>query len=447
MRSFEALLQVSGWTSEYKSVHKLLAHLERKTKSESSRRHYLETLASLVKRTGKNPERLVSLLKERAEEAVQSFVDGLKRKDYSVRYVNVCLNQLQTFFRVNGFKFAKSLELERYYQPARYRKKPEYIPTAEEILKMANTAGNVRSRALLMVAYESGLRNSTLRAILYGDVKDELDAGKEVVAIPVYPEMKKVDPDACKGSLPYTTFMSREASEAVRVYLNEYERRHGRLRADSTLFQGNRGRPIKRRTLEIIVKKAARTAGIRLWKDVYPHCLRKAFERAVRNSGLDVKDQEFLIGHVFEGSMDAYYDRTKIDELRAKYERVRFFGPTDAEGIRRQAAKDQLKILEALDVLPKEEIESLSEQLERKPIDEIDWKEVVAQLKRESSRARPRQRSVSSDEAEMLLKGGWKFVAGLSNGKVILEGPTQSDSSGLAVHLPHPPPPDDTSLT
>ncbi|MCP8307884.1 MAG: hypothetical protein H3Z53_02700 [archaeon] len=47
--------------------------------------------------------------------------------------------------------------------------------------------------------------------------------------------------------------------------------------------------------------------------------MRKAFERAVRNSGLNIKNQEFLMGHILLGSQDAYYDKTKIDKLRKKY--------------------------------------------------------------------------------------------------------------------------------
>jgi site-specific recombinase XerD len=60
----------------------------------------------------------------------------------------------------------------------------------------------------------------------------------------------------------------------------------------------------------------------------YPHCLRKAFERAVRNSGLDIKGQEFLIGHVLPSSQDTYYDKTKVEELREKYSQIRFFTTT-----------------------------------------------------------------------------------------------------------------------
>ncbi len=45
MRWFEGYLKVDGWSSGCRSVQRLLDHLARKTKSESSRRHHLEIVA------------------------------------------------------------------------------------------------------------------------------------------------------------------------------------------------------------------------------------------------------------------------------------------------------------------------------------------------------------------------------------------------------------------
>ena len=123
---------------------------------------------------------------------------------------------------------------------------------------MVNSAIIPKWKAIILALYTTGLRNSTLRAVLYGDIKSELEHGK-------------------------------------------------------------------------------------------------SFENAVRNGGLDVKDQEYLMGHILPGSQAAYMDKTRIEEFRVKHERIKFFQPSDPEGIRREAAKDQLKMLEALNILPKEE--------------------------------------------------------------------------------------------
>jgi hypothetical protein len=217
------------------------------------------------------------------------------------------------------------------------------------------------------------LRNSTLRAVLYGDVRAELDSGKDVVHVSIYPGMKKVTPNAAKGSIPYETFFSKDALEAIRAYVAEFNQTHqGRpLHDDEPLFQGQiRGRPIKARTLQVIVKSAARRAGLPRWKDVYPHCLRKSFENAIRNSGMDSKDQIFLEGHVLPGSEDTYYDKTRIEEFRQKYRKVMFLPSIlPGEEARKQSILDTLKLLSGLGVTP-ELTDAIRNEVEQAPAQE-----------------------------------------------------------------------------
>jgi hypothetical protein len=88
-------------------------------------------------------------------------------------------------------------------------------------------------------------------------------------------------------------------------------------------------KPLTKDALCLIVKSTARRAGLRDWKNVYPHCIRKASESYFRgrtSTGipLDVKTQEFFMGHILPGSQDTYYDKTKIEELRKAYSTLIF---------------------------------------------------------------------------------------------------------------------------
>lgn len=65
----------------------------------------------------RSPDELVSLPKGRVEELLQGFVDGLAERGLSIRYVNCVLADLRLFFKVNGFKNDRELEVERYHQP------------------------------------------------------------------------------------------------------------------------------------------------------------------------------------------------------------------------------------------------------------------------------------------------------------------------------------------
>jgi integrase len=88
-------------------------------------------------------------------------------------------------------------------------------------------------------------------------------------------------------------------------------------------------KPLTPRQLQIIVKSAAKRSGMSQWEHVYPHCLRKSFETVLHSqlidgSNMDVKVQEFLMGHILPGSQDAYFDSSKVEKMRILYSKLRF---------------------------------------------------------------------------------------------------------------------------
>lgn len=329
-------LRVNEWRSSYRSVNNMLLHLIRKSKSEGSRRLYLWHLSKFCQYTHRKPNELVALRRSQVEKLVQEYADSLM--EASPRYSNLAVAVLKAFFGVNGFKRAKALELETYHAPPRFRISPEYIPTKSEVYRMADSACSLRDRAMILTLFSTGLRNSTLRAIRCGDIAEELRNNCVNVKVPVYPEMKKLAPNACKGRIPYYVFTSDEATQALKLYLNERKEKHGDIEGSEPLFcteynqidrNSRRRNPVSSRYVEIIVKSAAKRAGINQWKAVHPHCLRKAFESVLRNqlvdgSNLDVKTQEFFMGHVLPGSQDPYFDRSKVEHMRIQYSRLRF---------------------------------------------------------------------------------------------------------------------------
>ena len=204
---------------------------------------------------------------------------------------------------------------------------------------MANVAGSLKNRAIILVFVSSGLRVATLRAITYGDLKEELEKGLDFVQIRVYGGMKKIVPNACKGHREYVTFITPEATEAIRDYLKERALKYGEISEKEPLFIPELGRlrrdkrvikPLTNRVIQMVVKKAARKAGLEKWCNVTPHALRKTFSTWVLCSTLcdrtklDVKTQEILMGHRLPGTQDTYYDRTKTEDLRKLYKKIEF---------------------------------------------------------------------------------------------------------------------------
>jgi len=423
------LLKVDGWSSGYESVEgrgRLLRHLKCKTGNEGSRATYLKILAMFVRFTGLNLDQLVSLRKKEVEERVQAFCDLAR----ALRTANRKMEELKTFFKCNGFRNGDkcNLVLEKRYVGAGQRSKPEYIPTDEEIYRMANEDGlNLKWRAFILTLYTTGMRNSTVRVLRYGDIREELESGITPLLVRIYPEMKGIVPEACKITFHTLFFMPKETVEAIEAYLDEREERLGPLGDDQILFcTDNRQIPIEKRPYtpldmtapQKFVRKAAKNVGIREWRYITPHSLRKAFERAVRNSGLNTKDQEFFMGHILPGTQDVYYDKTKIEEFRQKCAKILFFPQRGflTEEMRKRQLLDTARLLG----FNEEKIKRLEEILARtKNVDEAIEK--FRRLQEDPPEAND-IKIVKGDEALVEhLKQGWTLIKELNHDKYLLK--------------------------
>lgn len=327
-----------GWSSGYLPITMLLQHLSRRSKSSATRRNYLHHIRNFCLWLRVQPDELTQMPKQKAEQLIQKYADSYNNDNYSRRTINSIITTLKTLYQVNGYRGSHQLNIEIYYTPKRYRKTKEYIPQKHEVYLMADNAGSLRDRAVILSIFSSGIRNSTLRAILYKDIKKELLQGLSIIRVPIYPEMKDVDPDACKNGIPYYVFFCEEAVEAIRLYLQNRAEKYGPIEDNDPLFSSEcrqikkKNRPHKPLTssqIQNIVKKAAKHSGLKKWKYVNPRCLRKSFESVLRhkthdNTRLDLRVAEFFMGHILENAMENYFDSTKIDELRLEYSHLRF---------------------------------------------------------------------------------------------------------------------------
>jgi site-specific recombinase XerD len=350
----EEYLKVTEWSSYYKSVNNLLKHLEhRKIGSEGSRGGYCFSLYSFCKYAGKLPDELVALEKADAEKLIEDYCYYKMENGWtSPRTANVNLFMLKAFFKRNGFRGNRSIEVDCFHQSARERIKPQYIPTLEEARGMAEVSGSLRNRAIILFLSSTGLRNSTLRAIRYKDIAAELAKDKSNLMIPIYPEMKEIEPNACKGGTPYYTFTCDEATQAITLYVKERLEKYGKIEDSEPLFcseynqirkDERKKKTLTSREVQLIVKSAAKRAGISEWEAVHPHAIRKSYETVLHSqlidgANLNVKVQEFFMGHTLPGSQDTYFDRSKTEHIRNQYSRLKFG---------RAAVENKFKVLKA----------------------------------------------------------------------------------------------------
>lgn len=449
--SLRIATQSDHWTSEYSSVNNTLRYLQmRRTNSLSTKTGCFRTLHKLCLFAGRNPDELVRMEKTEIEQYVRDYSESVKNRTGWGATANLAITHLKLFFRENGFRreTGRELVVELFRVPPRSSKVKEYIPTPEEAIRMAEAygLGSRNYAAILMLAF-TGLRNSTLRALLYGDIRQELEEGKENLLVRIHKDMKRIDPNACKGEIPYFVFTDKKTTNAIRLYLAARTSRSGKLPDDAPLFPTTSTRIgdrrlrnstiLSNRELQIAVKEGARRAGIEDWKFVTPHKLRKTFKSFLINqppeSRLDQSDQIFFEGHLPGGSEDAYYDKTKIENMRAKFSKLVVerdpsmqIASTMARGVGLDPASLRADLARTLGRDP-----TLSEE-----VAELT-KHISEMLHHGQNSSRKTTKVIAEELLEKYLDEGWRFVASLGSGKAVVEKevPPSDDSPDLKGKL------------
>jgi integrase len=194
--------------------------------------------------------------------------------------------------------------------------------TKDDIRKLVSAAKTLRDRAIILVLYQSGMDLATLRSLKVRDVQRGLESGE----VPLRLNLQRR-----KEGVEYHSFISTDAIEAVRAYLQERMRRDKALDPESPLFI--REKVVKEWTYKDGVKRkrspvpeianslvekffreiaveakliSAEEIATRHFNAVHPHCLRTAFATAMRNSGADFGTIEFFLGHKLPGAAGAY---------------------------------------------------------------------------------------------------------------------------------------------
>jgi integrase/recombinase XerD len=191
--------------------------------------------------------------------------------------------------------------------PRRERRLPHALTHDEMERLIAQPKGEaplmLRDRALLELAYASGLRVSEL----CGLIRSRLDLADRAVRV------------AGKGNRERVVPFGRAAGRALREYL---ERARpllaGRARHD-TVFLNARGGPLSRMGFWKILRGHARAAGIST--RVHPHALRHSFATHLLEGGADLRVVQELLGHASVATTAIYthLDRAYLREVHRSF--------------------------------------------------------------------------------------------------------------------------------
>jgi integrase/recombinase XerD len=185
--------------------------------------------------------------------------------------------------------------------PKLWKHLPEVLSASEveQLLKSPDSRRleGLRDLALLELLYASGLRASEASTLRVSQV--DLENGTlRVIG---------------KGSKERVVPVGRKAREALGRYLKRTRAEWATARATDTLFLSRLGRPLSRQSVWAVLKKYAKSSGIR--KKIYPHILRHSFATHLLEGGADLRVVQELLGHADIVTTQIY---THVDKSRLK---------------------------------------------------------------------------------------------------------------------------------
>jgi len=212
------------------------------------------------------------------------------------------VNQTISAYKIYHVDVLKKDPLDiRIKRPRRERKLPAILST-KEIEKMITVTLNLKHRAIIALAYSAGLRKEELKYLK----PENIDSARMRVHIV-----------RGKGNKSRYSILSEKVLLLLRMYYNAIKPRE-------YLFESNqhKGKPLANSTLNMIVKIAAKKAGIK--KQVYFHTLRHCFATHMLEKGVNLKAIQHLMGHqsmkttsvyLSTANMNAESLRSPLDEM------------------------------------------------------------------------------------------------------------------------------------
>jgi len=302
------------------------------------------------------------------------------------------------------------------------------IPSPQEIYAMSDAGGGpgniagLRFKATTLFLFQSGCRGGVLANLKYGHIApclygtcyhDHPINRADGMKLPIYIQITdQVDTKLKIYHTPYYyTFLGIEAATAIREYI-EWRKagrevsqwRTGRAKAvdawtpqdDDPLFVTREGKPLINDMYREQLRRAGESIGFKkgtLW----PHLMRKAFRKVLRNSILTVQDNDWknaTMGWKMEGVHANYYDDKDLLDMANKYVLCDFSrqgnrrvldqiqdqkGRIDELEMKLGRKDDEIKVLnrEIITIRTRERIEVSPRSRRREPLTAEDMEEAL----------------------------------------------------------------------
>jgi integrase/recombinase XerD len=230
------------------------------------------------------------------------FVEsGLSPREFLLSLINN--KKSKETVRVAGFaiKFYLSIkakqnkEINNIIEKTPNLKRDKKLPlvlSKKDIENMIISTTNFTHRTIIMLLYSSGMRASELTNLKWEDI----DFKRNIIHIKL-----------AKGNKDRIVMLSPKIKKALN---------HLDINKQGIVFKTNRNKKYSLRSIEQIIKKAARKSGIK--KNVTPHTLRHSFATHLLENGTDLRIIQKLLGHSNLETTQIYTHVSKADINRIK---------------------------------------------------------------------------------------------------------------------------------
>lgn len=247
------------------------------------------------------PVELLDIPEDKVRKRLADFRD-MNAGQYATKTVNLYSTAVTSFFDRHG----KDVRVKRIRQ---YVSKSYKTFTQSEIRQLVKYA-DIRTKAIIHCAYSSGARISSILGLKVGRIDLKADPPVEL----------KFYSTETKYNVAYTTFLSKEAIEAVDLYLRDRSsRKDETITPESMLFVTKYGGTLTANAAGQQLHTVMDKAGVTYDKEherVGNHCFRNAFQRNLQRAGVNQAIIELMMGHSQNSTHQRYTIGHTVEELR-----------------------------------------------------------------------------------------------------------------------------------
>ncbi|MEM4497693.1 MAG: site-specific integrase [Nitrososphaerota archaeon] len=393
-------------------VKRMLEDLSLLSRSAKTRETYLQALHYFMRYCG------YSDLDELIEEVRGGRVDaGEVYRQYAVKLasmglapktVSTWLAGLKKLFKSNGIRIEERVRVKAYTV------NESALPSLE-LLRSVVSSADIRAKTAILIMASSGLRIGELLNLRIKDVN--MDSSPAVI---------RVRGVGAKERKSRITFMSDEAVESLKLYLEKRRMMGHRIDGDSPVIARDDGGPMTIQNLEKILNNAFKPFARREGKyySLHPHVLRKWFKTQLISAGVPGPIADRLCGH--SRYMAEEYELYTEEQLRKWYLKAMpsltiLSRPADEDRMRREIALEAIRrFAEALGIDPARVRIEKERELGRELDPEEEIRALQNEIKRLREGASDPKKIIREEELEEYLSRGWDLQAILPSGRILV---------------------------